>query len=118
MLSTTQLAHRLGVQQSTVVRLEQSEKRGAVTLNSLRKAAEALGCELVYAFVPNKSVSGKARQRSQTPRRQKPRRRTSQFADQLATSEIKLARKLSAAQRMRRAFQLSDFARKLRQCSN
>ena len=113
MLSTTQLAHRLGVQQSTVVRLEQSEKRGAVTLNSLRKAAEALGCELVYAFVPDTSVPGKSRQRSQ-----KPRRRTSQLADQLTTSEIKLARKLSAAQRMRRAFQLSDFARKLRQCSN
>lgn len=55
-MPSTQLAVRLGLTQSGVVQLEQSEKRGSISLNTLRKAAEALDCTLVYALVPNKAL--------------------------------------------------------------
>lgn len=52
-MTTRQLAERLGVQQSTITRLEEREVSGKVTLDVLSRAAEAMHCKLVYAFVPN-----------------------------------------------------------------
>ncbi len=51
-MTTAQLAKRLGVVQSRVVAIEQAEVKGAITLNSLEKAAQAMDCRLVYALVP------------------------------------------------------------------
>jgi predicted DNA-binding mobile mystery protein A len=51
-MSTTQLGRRLRIAQKNVVALEQREDRGAVTLESLARAARALDCRLVYAIVP------------------------------------------------------------------
>ena len=47
-----QLAARLRVSQPTISELERSEADGAITLNSLRRAASAMECHFVYAFVP------------------------------------------------------------------
>ncbi len=47
-----QLGERLGVVQSRIAALEQAEVTGKTTLGSLREAAEAMGCTLVYAIVP------------------------------------------------------------------
>jgi len=55
-MSSAQLADRMGISQSGVVRLELSEKRGTISVNTLRKAAEALDCTVVYALVPNKAL--------------------------------------------------------------
>lgn len=55
-MTTIQLAQRLGVVQSRVVAIEQAEVKGAITLNSLAKAAHALDCHLVYALVPRKPL--------------------------------------------------------------
>jgi predicted DNA-binding mobile mystery protein A len=55
-MTTRQLGKRLGVSQPRVIKLEQGEVIGAVTLESLQNAAEALGCRLVYALVPLKSL--------------------------------------------------------------
>jgi predicted DNA-binding mobile mystery protein A len=55
-MTTTQLAGRLGVSQPRIVELEQSEASGSVTLNTLQRAAEALGCRLVYALVPERPL--------------------------------------------------------------
>ena len=52
-MSTRQLARRMGVVQSRIVALEQAEANDATTLKSLREAAAALDCQLVYALVPN-----------------------------------------------------------------
>jgi predicted DNA-binding mobile mystery protein A len=64
----TQLARRLKLAPSTVHELESSEKNGTITLNSLQKCAEAMGCRLVYAIVPETSldeiVRGQAMKRS------------------------------------------------------
>lgn len=55
-MSARDLAGRMGVADSTVVRLEASERAGTVQLNSLRRAADALGCDLVYALVPRRPL--------------------------------------------------------------
>ncbi len=55
-MSAAQLASRMGVSQPTVAKLEHTEADDAITLRSLRKAALAMDCELVYAFVPNTSL--------------------------------------------------------------
>ena len=50
------LAGRLGVTSSTVVRIEASEQRETIQLDTLRRAAAALDCELVYALVPRQPL--------------------------------------------------------------
>lgn len=52
-MSVIQLAGRLGVNRSGIGRLEESERTGAIRLGTLRRAAEAMDCTLVYAIVPN-----------------------------------------------------------------
>ena len=51
-LNTRQLADRLGVQHSSVLRLEKREVQGKATIESLTKAAQAMNCQLIYAIVP------------------------------------------------------------------
>ncbi len=56
-MAATHLAARLGVTTSTVTRLETSEADDTISLATLRRAAEALGCELHYALVPRQSLA-------------------------------------------------------------
>ncbi len=46
------LAKRLGVSETEVFRLEKAERERRLGVANLQRAAEALGCELVYALVP------------------------------------------------------------------
>jgi predicted DNA-binding mobile mystery protein A len=55
-MTTMQLARRMGVRQPTIVNIEQSESADRIQLGTLRRAAEALDCELVYALVPRQSL--------------------------------------------------------------
>jgi predicted DNA-binding mobile mystery protein A len=57
-MSGVQFARRLGVQPPSVAALEVSEESGSIQLKTLRRAAEALDCTLVYALVPNDSLEG------------------------------------------------------------
>ena len=56
-MSARQLADRMGLRQPTIAQMEESEKRGAITLDTLDRAARALGCRLVYALVPEESYT-------------------------------------------------------------
>jgi predicted DNA-binding mobile mystery protein A len=56
-MTTTQLAHRIGVSQSRIPELEQAEANGNITLKSLERAAEALGCRVVYVLLPEKPLA-------------------------------------------------------------
>ena len=56
-MAATHLAARLGVTTSTVTRLETSEADDTISLATLRRAAEALGCELHYALVPKQTLA-------------------------------------------------------------
>jgi len=52
-LTSRQLGARMGKNHSTIIALEKGEIAGTTTLNSLRDAAQAMNCTLVYAVVPN-----------------------------------------------------------------
>lgn len=54
-MNSKQLAARLNVSPPRITALEKSEIDETVTLASLRRAAEALDCALVYSFVPKGS---------------------------------------------------------------
>jgi predicted DNA-binding mobile mystery protein A len=50
-----QLAERLNVSAPAVAGYEKSEVEGSISLNSLRKIAKAMKCNLVYSFIPETS---------------------------------------------------------------
>jgi predicted DNA-binding mobile mystery protein A len=52
-MNVRQLAERMGSTQQSTAGLENSEQEDTITLKYLRKAASALNCSLIYAFVPN-----------------------------------------------------------------
>lgn len=55
-MTATTLARRLNLTQPAIAQLELQERRGGVSLNKLRKAADALNCDLVYVFLPRESL--------------------------------------------------------------
>jgi predicted DNA-binding mobile mystery protein A len=52
-ISSRQLAQIVGIDSAAVLRLEDREPTGKVTLELLDRAAQAMGCKVVYAIVPN-----------------------------------------------------------------
>jgi predicted DNA-binding mobile mystery protein A len=75
-MTTRQLAARVGVSQAAVVDAERNESGGDITLNTLRRYAAALDCEVFYALVP----------------RQPLHERLETQAQQLASAEVARAR--------------------------
>jgi predicted DNA-binding mobile mystery protein A len=63
-MTTGQLAKRLGVHQPRVIELERGEATGNITVKSLERAAEALGCRLVYVFMPHEPLADTIRKRA------------------------------------------------------
>jgi predicted DNA-binding mobile mystery protein A len=59
-----QLARRLNVTPQSVDALEKSEANGAIKIETLRRAAEALDCTIVYALVPNSALEETVRARA------------------------------------------------------
>ncbi|AFY01387.1 mobile mystery protein A [Bdellovibrio bacteriovorus] len=55
-MSMSDLAARLGVIKQRIEGLEKNEVAGTVTIESLRKAAEAMNCDFVYHFVPKQGL--------------------------------------------------------------
>ena len=51
-MSNRQFAERLGMTASSAGEIAQREIEGTITLNTLRKAADALDMELFYLFIP------------------------------------------------------------------
>jgi predicted DNA-binding mobile mystery protein A len=56
-MTTAQLGKRMDVHQPRIVELEKAEITGNITMQSLERAAAALGCRVVYAFVPHKPLT-------------------------------------------------------------
>jgi predicted DNA-binding mobile mystery protein A len=65
-MTAAELARRLGVGTPTATRLELSEAEDRITLSTLRRAAEALDCELHYALVPRQSLADTLEARAMT----------------------------------------------------
>ncbi|MHB1340550.1 MAG: mobile mystery protein A [Coriobacteriia bacterium] len=55
-MTAAQLAARMGISGASVRAMEETEVTGGIRLSTLRRAAEAMDCTLVYAFVPNESL--------------------------------------------------------------
>lgn len=55
-MSARQLGQRMGIKPQSVLEMEKNEAAGAVRLETLRRAAQALDCELVYVLVPKRSL--------------------------------------------------------------
>lgn len=55
-MTAEQLARRMGVQRQRAHALEKGEIAGTATINSMKKAAEAMDCVFVYALVPRDSL--------------------------------------------------------------
>lgn len=58
------LGERLDVSQPRIVQLEKDELSGALTLKTMRQAAEAMDCVFVYAVVPRISLEETLRQQA------------------------------------------------------
>jgi predicted DNA-binding mobile mystery protein A len=65
-MSSRQLAARMDISQPAVAQLERSEADGVVQLDTLRRAADALECDLVYVLVPRASLDEVVRNRART----------------------------------------------------
>lgn len=63
-MTTRQLAQRMGRVQSVIIDAEKSEARDSITLASLRQAAEAMDCVLVYAIIPKEPIDDMLRARA------------------------------------------------------
>ncbi len=63
-MNGVQLAKRLRTKPQNVEALEKSEASGTIQLSTLRRAAEALDCRLVYALVPNSSLESAVHERA------------------------------------------------------
>lgn len=55
-MSVVQLAGKLGVTRAQVSKTEKEELSGSVTMKTMKKMAEAMGCHFVYAIVPERQI--------------------------------------------------------------
>lgn len=56
-LTQTDVAGRAGVKRQSYAQFENAEGRGSISITSLRRAAEAMDCELVYYVIPREAVA-------------------------------------------------------------
>jgi predicted DNA-binding mobile mystery protein A len=63
-MTTAQFARRLGMAQPSLIELEKSEASNTITLRTLERAAEALGCRVVYALIPEEPLTETVRKRA------------------------------------------------------
>jgi len=56
-MSLRQVAERAGLSVTSVQSAELNEMKGSIQLDSLRKLADVLECDLVYALVPRSSLA-------------------------------------------------------------
>ena len=65
----SELAARLGCARQAWAQFEASEARGAISIASLRRAADVLGCDLVYYLVPRDALPEQTRSGERTDAR-------------------------------------------------
>lgn len=63
-MSAAAVSARLGTTAGAVTRLEQSEAADRIRLDTLRRAADALECDLVYLLVPRRPLRTVVRDRA------------------------------------------------------
>lgn len=69
-MSGAELAARLEMDPSALLRLEQSERQRRIQLNTLDRVAQALDCEVAYALVPRRPLDAVVDERARQLARQ------------------------------------------------
>lgn len=64
-MTLQQLADRLGISSPAVLKMEKNEASDSITLKSLRGAADALDCQLVYALIPKQPLDELIQERAE-----------------------------------------------------
>lgn len=88
-MSTLVLAKRIGIAQSLVSKVESREIEDRITLETLRKFASALNCDLIYTFVPREDPEQFLTKRAQKKAKQmvKALQKTMDLEDQAVSEE-------------------------------
>ncbi len=86
-MSAAELGRRMNVTGPAVSALERSERDGAARLDTLRRAAEAMDCTLVYVFIPNQGLDEALQSRAE----QAARRHLAHVATTMALEDQALA---------------------------
>ena len=63
-MTAVQLGRRMGLTSQSIEDAERSEATGTIRLDTLRRAAAALDCTLVYALVPNRPIEEHVQERA------------------------------------------------------
>lgn len=94
-MTTRQMAKRLDVTAMAISSLEASERSGTVRLDTLRRAADALGCDLVYTLVPRVGLDEAVRRQALARARHEIQRvdRTMRLEDQ-GLGDVELQRRV------------------------
>lgn len=69
-MSSPQLAKRLGMSKSQASQMERMEVEDRITLKQLRRVADSLDCDLMYALVPRKPIESMLRDRAREKAKQ------------------------------------------------
>lgn len=64
-MPAAELGRRMGVSHAAVFDLERSEQNGSVRIGTLKRAAEALDCAFVYAFLPRHTLEETVRSQAE-----------------------------------------------------
>lgn len=64
-MSARQLAGRMGVMPPRITELEKAESQGNITLKTLKRAAEALDCDLYYSILPKTNLEDSLRRQAE-----------------------------------------------------
>lgn len=94
-MTQAQLARRLGMPSGSTSTLEKREVAGTVTVATLRKAAEALDCDLRIAFVPRNGLQRAVEE--QAKRKASEERNRIVHSMRLEAQHVGVARSLSEA---------------------
>jgi predicted DNA-binding mobile mystery protein A len=65
-MTAADLAIRMGISGASIRSYEDKEATGGIRLSSLQRAAEAMDCTLVYAFVPKSSLEETVQRQART----------------------------------------------------
>jgi predicted DNA-binding mobile mystery protein A len=56
-LTQSAVAGKIGVRRQSYAQFEAAEELGSISIASMRRAADAMGCELVYFILPREAVA-------------------------------------------------------------
>lgn len=99
-MSIRQLADRTGLSKTGVASIEVLEEKGTVQLDSIRRLAEGLECDLVYALVPKQSLEKTLETQANA--------KASKIVDRVSSSMDMEAQGISQEERTRQVQELTE----------